>query len=738
VNEEHVLVSLRQYLSALQRRRSVLAATVVVALVTATLYNALTRPVYEATAQILIERELPEVSSSDQDVITGRSIGADYLNTQYHLLRGKALTERVVKRLNLESSAEFAKGPIMSPWERLWRRLAPASVKVEEEEEAKVGPAVGVFRSRITVEPVPGSNLVNLRFRAYDPVLAAHSANTLAQEYIEQSLEFRYTASSETTGWISEQVEDQRRKVEAAEKALQEYREREKLLNLEERKQLVEQKLTTLMGAAMTARTERITQQTLYVQMKNLSPERLGAFPLLIANPTVQSIRTQLAELQREHSRLAENLGDKHPDMVRVRTEMRALEDKLGSETQNIIRSVESAYRTAAEQEVNLQANLDAVRQEAFDLQRKSIEDNVLKRQLDSHQQLYTTLVNRSREGGLEKELKATNIRIVEKAEIPQGPVSPLRARNYQLALGLGVLAGVLLILAAEQLDSTIKTPDDIKQNVDLPFLGVVAEVTQRRTSPGPGAVASPLILKQPRSALADAYRVIRTNLMYSSASSAGRVVAVSSVNPGEGKSTTVINLAVTLIQTGARVLVVDADLRRPTLHTHLSVTSAPGLSDALVNGTPPLDLIRKAAGTGIDVLVCGYISPNPAELLGSDALRELLGAVRQSYDWVLVDTPPILGMADTPVVARVVDGILLVISSESTTRQSLKRAVDQLTGVGAKVLGVILNRVDMDRHSYYYGQHYGEYYRSYYAAPQEAVGREAGPRPKTPPARRA
>jgi capsular exopolysaccharide synthesis family protein len=403
-----------------------------------------------------------------------------------------------------------------------------------------------------------------------------------------------------------------------------------------------------------------------------------------------------------------------------------------------VVRAAENDYRTAASQEANLNASLEAVKLEAMGVNRKAIEFGVLKREVDSNQQLYKDLLNRNKQTDLQSELRTTNIRVVEKAEAPRAPFSPRRMRNYQLALLIGLGLGIGLVLLFEHLDSTLKTPEDVKEHLGLPFLGMVPDVSARAQPAAPRA--SPLILKNPHSAVAESYRVLRTNLIFSSADTSGRALVVSSAQPGEGKTTTVANLASSLAINGAKVLAVDADLRRPTMHQHFGVQKTPGLSDLIVGKCQASEAIQVTRFKGLQVLPCGYVPPNPAELLGSTAMKQVLEALRTHYDWVLIDTPPILAMADTPVLCPLVDGVVLVVGSEVSARAQIQRAVDQVQSVGGKIIGVVLNKVNLERNSYYYGQYYGEYYRSYYAdgaaRQTRSQAEEARPRPR--PVRRA
>jgi capsular exopolysaccharide synthesis family protein len=459
---------------------------------------------------------------------------------------------------------------------------------------------------------------------------------------------------------------------------------------------------------------ERIGKETLLVQARGMAPSQLATMAMVGAQPAVQEARSKVAELQAEYARMGDSLGEKHPDMVRLRGELQAAQDKLQAELRNALRTLENDVLAARAREAGLETSLTQARADTLEVGRKAIEYNALKREVETNKQLFQTLMSRSKETGLESELKSTNVRIVEKAEVPRGPISPNRMRNYQLALLVGLALGFGLALLFEHVDNTVKTPEDVKA-LGLPFLGMVPNVEQRIGQP---AAARSATARSPEAAVAEAYRVLRTNLIFSLPPEGGRALVVTSANPGEGKTTTTANLGVAMALNGAKVLVVEADLRRPALHQHFRTQKTPGLTDLIVSKCQASKAIQATRFKGLQVLPCGYVPPNPAELLGSVNMREIVQALRSCYDWVLIDTPPILAMADTPVLCPLVDGVVVVVSAEQSPRPAVQRAMDQVVGVGGKVTGVVLNRVDLRRNSYYYGQYYGEYYRGYYAAP--------------------
>jgi exopolysaccharide transport family protein len=727
MSDQHFLEQARQYLGMLHRRRALVLTCTLICLLTAALYNYTARPLYQATAQLLIEPVQPTVLPGREGPGLA-ALGADFYQTQYELLRGRALLERVIARLGLDRSPELLAGPLRSPWEALRRRLGREAPAVDAA-GVPLSPAVEAFRSRLTVEPLPGSRLVNLRFSAYDPELAARAANTLAQAFIEQQLEFRFTTSTEAEGWLTERVGEQQKRLQEAERALQSYREKEGLVAVDETQALLDQRLQSLTAALMEARTDRIAKEAVVMRMRALPPAELLSFPPVAASSLVQSLRARAAEAREERARRADLLGAKHPEMQELQARIASLEEQIAAEVRHVTRTVENDYETARQREAALGAELESAKRAALKANRKGMELGSLRRGVEQGQKLLRDLEARTQETGLEAQLRATNLRIVERAAVPRAPIVPRKMRNYQLGLLFGLALGVGLTVLFERMDNTVKTPDDVTQQLGLPFLGMVPSASLGRLAEGESGDAElPMVLRQPQSAAAEAYRVIRTNLIFSSPGARGRLILFGSANPGEGKTTSVANLAASLAQNGARVMAVDADLRRPTLHRHFGLEHTPGLSDAVVGRARLNDVVRPTPVPGLSVLPCGYIPPNPAELLGSDALKDLLHALRRKHDWVLVDAPPILAMADTPVLCPFVDGVVLVVWSESSSRPALRRALDQVERVGGKVTGVVLNKVDLQRNAYYYGQYYGEYYRKYYGGETGVSDSPVGP----------
>jgi polysaccharide biosynthesis transport protein len=719
IADQPLIQDARRYLAVAHKRRGLLLTAVGLSLLVAVLHNYTTRPVYQATVQILIDKAQPKVLPGSQMV----DPGLQDMQTEYELLRGRALAERLVERLQLNKSPELQTGPMMDPWERFQRTiLGRVPATAVDHDGMPLSPAAAAVRSRISVEPMPGGRLVNLNFRAYDPGVSARAANALAELYIEQRQELRYATSSEATGWLGDRVREQKKKLEDAERALIDYQEKHGIAA-----EGPSGDSGALSAAAINARMERMAKESTLAQMRGVGSSQLASFPQISSSGSVQAARSRIAELQSEQARLSETLGDRHPDMVRVRNELAQAENKLHAEVRAAVRAFESEVQSARAREAALAGNLERAKNDSLSVNRNSVELSALKREVESHREVYQTLTDRTKETGLESELKSTNVRIVEKAETPSAPISPNRVRSYQIALLVGLALGIGLTLLFENFDNTVRTPEDVKA-MNLPFLGMIPAV-----APAAGTTTQrPAALRYPEGPVAEAYRVVRTNLLFSSVAEGGRALIVTSTNPGEGKTTTTANLATSLAANGAKVLVVDADLRRPTLHQHFAISKTPGLSDVIVGKRQISEAIQSARGKALHVLPCGYIPPNPAELLGSTVMRDIVRALKTRYDWVLIDTPPVLAMADTPVLCPFVDGVILVVASEASGRPAVQRAIDQLAGVGGTVIGAVLNKVDLKRNSYYYSQYYGEYYRSYYADvdTQKRPAAISGPRP--------
>jgi capsular exopolysaccharide synthesis family protein len=688
----------------LRRRRAALAVfSAIVAL--ATLRALLTRPVYEGTAQILIERSDPNVLNFKQ-VAQEDSSRDDYYQTQYKLLQSRSLARRVIEQLDLLNEPEYG-GP------REKQQIA-AILAQPQGQSREMEQAIDVFLGRLSVRPIRNSRLVTVSVESRRPELAAQATNALATLYILQSLELRVQTSSEAGKWLGTQIDEQRRKVEQLDTQLQEVKRQEGLVNIEERRTLLEQRLKELGTALNERKTERLQKEALWRQMAGAAnPEEL---PEVMHSQVVQSLRIELASLEREQAQLLERYLDQHPEVVKVRNQITETRTKIRAEAARVIRSAENDYKAAAAQERSIAAALESAKQEALDLGRRGVAYDSQKHEVDAGKQVLDNLMSRAKETDVASELKSTNIRVVDPASIPDSPVRPRRLRDIALGIILGLFLSGGAVFFLEYLDNTLKTPDDVRDHLGVPLLGVIPEQTAANDQ---ALVLNPSL----QGPFPEGYRVVRTSLNYSWSEAAPRVLIVTSTSPGEGKTLTSVNLAATLGASDKKVLLIDADLRKPQAQALLRARRTPGLSDVLVGNAKPSEVIQQHLdGVPFAFLPSGTTVPSPADLLTTRTMPGLLDALRQIYDWIIIDTPPVGAVAEALILAPLSDGVVIVAGAEMVPRKAVLHTLERIADSGARVVGIVLNRAQIEKHSYYYNHYYGHYHGRYYGRGQKAV----------------
>jgi capsular exopolysaccharide synthesis family protein len=715
-------VHLLDYVRILYKRRY-LAITVFLVIVGAVaVYTFTATPIFEARASLLIEVDNPNVVDFKQ-VIDEQQAKADYYQTQYNLLQSRSLARKTLDSLKLWENPYFAptasaKGSGFFAWiggffgggtAAQGDNLIPAA-----DETTAQSRAIDAFLGHLSIAPVRNSRLVDVKYDLPDARLATQITNALTANYINQILEYKFLASKDASDWLADRLKEQRAQVEAAESALQKYRENNDAISVEDRQNITVQKLSDLNAAVTRAKTVRIEKQALYDQLKAAqgNPDLLDTFPAILTNGFIQQLKGQLSDLQRQKAQLAEKFGEIHPQIIAVNSAIANAQTKLDLEIKKVVQSVKSEYDAAASQESSLTAALNQQKGEAQSMNRKAIDYGVLERDVESSKGIYTSLLQTAKETGVSGQLRTSNIRVVDAAETPRSPASP----NKRLNLLAGILGGMFLsgglAFFFEYVDSSIKNPDDIKAHLGLPSLGLLPKIDDKAL-----AGMYPLLSRSVPPNFAESFRAIRTNVLFSSTDGGSKSIVVTSTGPGEGKSVVASNLAVSLAQAGTRVLLVDADMRKPKAQDIFEVPQEPGLSNVLVGNAKASDAVRKSGVPGLWLLPAGRIPPNPAELLGSPRLREFIASLGQHFDWIIVDTPPVMAVTDAALVAHSVTGVLYVVGAEMTSRHAAARGLDQLENAQAKFIGAVLNRVDLERNAYYYSQYYRREYTHYYAS---------------------
>jgi succinoglycan biosynthesis transport protein ExoP len=728
-------VHLLKYVKVFYKRRRMAFTAFLLVVGGVTVYTFTTTPMFEARTRLLIEAENQNVVSF-KAVLDEDQTRADYYQTQYNLLQSRALALRTIEELKLWDTPPFGgtndgRFSVKSIVRSVPVALGLVTAQTPEAagpaltaNDAPGGPAETVSQSRaieafaaaLTVAPVRNSRLVDVKFDLPDGALAASVVNALAKNYITQNLEYKFMASKDASDWLGQQLGEQRKQVEDAEKKLQQYREQNDSISMKDSENIVVQKLSDLNGAVTLAKTERFQKEAIYRQVESLrgTPAALDTFPAILANTFIQQQKTELTQLQSQSAQLGENLGPNHPEMVKLRSALRLTQAKLDGEIGKVVQGVKNEYLASLAKENSLTAALNAQKGDALAMNRKAIDYSVLDREVQSSRQIFDSLMQRAKETGVSAELKTSNIRVVDRAQTPMKPVSPRKGLNLLLAVFGGSLLACGLVLFLEHIDSRIKTPDEVTLHLQLPHLGLLPALNAKQFDN-----VYPLISGNAPPNFGEAFRDLRTNVLFSSADGGSRSIVVTSTGPGEGKSLVAANLAISLAQATQRVLLLDADLRKPQVHDIFQVSQQPGLSNLLVGDAKASESVRKTDTPGLWVLTSGRIPPNPAELLGSQRFKELLVSVKEHFDWVIVDSPPVMAVTDARLVAQQATGVLFVVGAEMTSWHAAKRALDHLEYVQARFVGAVLNRVDLQRNAYYYSDYYRREYVAYYGGAQ-------------------
>jgi capsular exopolysaccharide synthesis family protein len=720
-------VHLLDRLNAVFKHRRIAGTAFVLVVTTMMVQTYSTIPLYQTSARIEIQDERStSVTTLGVTDPTWWQESAPYYQTQYEILRSRELARRVVRRLNLKENPNFnghapqPRDPITlvrqarasaSSWARgLFARKAlvdaPPPAADESTQEAGL---ISAFLGGVVITPYAATRLVDVVYQHTDPDFAAAAANALAEEYTQQNLDQRLSNNAKELTFVNEQLEAATLKVKEGEQALQQYREVNNAQSLDDRQNIVVARLTSLSQAVTEKRTERQQKETLYNQVRgaDASSDAADTFPLIGNNPSVVTAQSQLASMKAEQISLGQTYGPDAPKMREIEVKIDAASRLLVAERRKVIDSAKNEYEAAVAQERSFASDLDRANTANVDLDRKSGDYRILQRDLDSQRQIFQSLLDRQKQLSVVANSRANNVRLVDRAEPKRAPISPNPRRDWLTAILAGITLAFGLAFGIEYLDDTIKTPEDVTKRLKLPLLGLVPALRGDRV---------PVLTETVPHDFGEAFRSLRTSLVFTSGGESTRVVAVTSTQPLEGKTTTACNLALALALGGSRVLLIDADMRRPGLHKTMGLQNGAGLSHLLVGQARVRDVIQRTADPNLFVITAGRTPPNPSELLASERMNHFIANLAHGpFDWVLLDTPPVLAVTDAVIIAQKVAGVVFVVGSEMTRRVHTERALETLQNGRARGIGVVLNRVDFDRNKYYYSRYYGYQYKSYY-----------------------
>lgn len=746
-------VDLRELWRMVRRRKWLVLTivTVVTSLVALQMYR--TKSYYQASTIIEIGKDNTTVVRDGGISIQNDDYDPFYLiniKTKMLLLTSRALIEDVVAQLKLDQDPRFV-GNDSKKWFGQGQKAAEQEVVAstlshdgQDEairspaESARLAPYVDMIAGGINVQQVRDTRAISLSFTHTDRELAAIITNKLAEVFTARNYDRKTRRYKDTEAWLDSSTRKLKAEVKQAEEELAKYtREHNIFATAEGGKDstanatLTTDKLAQLHNKVTTAETDRIRVEALYEDLKSGRVKEVPeAYAELVfkSSPKVIELQKTLNDLQTRDSQLSVRYGPENPQVQEIRKQIATVKEQLESSGKSLEEKLKSDYDRTLREERALKNSLEQAKAEAIKENQAAIVLNILKSDLNTKRNLYNEFLNKTQQAGLQLAEQASTIRVIEPAQVPSAPAGPRRTLSVVLAFALSLIAGLGLAFFLEYLDNTVKTAEDVTRYTQLPALGVIPTIGSSNAlrrlpaknsesgalvEAGSSALSSQLMTLDNQSTVAEAYRALRTSLLLSSAGHPPKLILVTSGRPGEGKTTTAVNTAISLAQLGASVLLIDCDLRRPKVHKVFGVNHLHGLSTYLSRDVELDSLVQPLPIPNLSLLPCGPVPPNPAELISSEKMRDMLDALTQRYDHIVIDSPPLINVTDPVILSTMVDGVIMVVHAGKSTRDVVRRASQELIGVGAKVFGVVLNNVDLQREGYdeYY---YQRYYTTY------------------------
>lgn len=681
---------------------SMIAATVLLAVI----FTLLATPQYTATTRLEIARDSSRVVNVAGVEPETSVADAEFYQTQYGLLESQSLAQRVARNLRLADNADFF---TMFGEDEIAESLSARSAasRTPADRERRFRTATKILLDHLSVSPIRLSRLVDVRWTSPDSALSVRVANAWATGFIEANLERRFEATSYARRFLEQRLEQTRRRLEESERLLVGYASREALINIpvagtgpgqSQERSITADSLASLNTALSEATADRVRAQSRAGRVRG------GAVPEALMNPAIGAMRQQRAEAAAEYSRLMTQFEPEYPAAQALAAQIRVLDQSIAREESRVQSSLGETYRASVDRESQLSDRVEGLKQSFLDQRRRSIQYNIFQRDVDTNRSLYDGLLQRYKEVGIAGGVGTNNVSIVDPAQPPRRPSYPRPLINLLLAMVIGTGLGVGLAMVREQMDETITDPTDLEKRIGLPLLGAIPKSDE----------ADPLNeVRDPKSNLLEAYLSVQTSLAFSTDHGIPRTLTVTSTRPAEGKTTTSFAIAYTLARGGARTLLIDGDMRSPSLHVDLGLPNARGLSNYLSGSGKVEELIQHTDANPFDIMTAGPQPPNAAELLRGDRLEALLAELAGKYDHVVIDSPPVMGLSDAPVLASHTDGTVFVVEARGVKARMAELAIGRLRQARARLLGTVLTKFDSKRAHFGYGYEYGYGYGS-------------------------
>jgi len=740
-------IDLMNYLRVILKRKWVIITFASSLILFTGIFSFLARPKYKATATLLIEEGTSKILNIDETFGFGyqSSVVRDlrFFNTELELLKSRSLAERVAKKMKLlsqpdsEEYGETKKG-VLSKLGYLFTFQWVKSKRESEEKRSgglvpngQYAAATKMLQDNLKSSPIRDTKLVKISFTSPSPSLACDIINNIAEEFANFSVEKRYERTRQASDFLSTQIATLQDEITAKERELQRYVKEEDLFSLSNTESATLNTLDDYYKAYTQARIERIKAEAAYRELKDLD---IDSIPLSVSNPAIQELKAAYTKIKNEYEEKSSKFKPSYPEMIQLKAKMDSTREQLQKE----VETAKSEYNTALNREYYLKGLLDKQKEEVVRINSSAILYNSLKIEIENKRRQINSLIEKRDETLVSEELggiKASNVTIIDRAEIPKKPSSPKKGLNLILAFLFGIFGGISLSFVFEYLDDTIKGPEDVEKLAGLPSLGVIPylppEGLQKRKGYGsylghrysygkenserehtlPEIKEIELVnYLHPDGPLSEDYRTVRTSILLSHAEKPPKIIVFTSALTQEGKTATVVNMGISFAQLQERVLILETDLRKPRLHRLFKLRNVNGLTGYLTGKVPLKEIIQKTFIENIWLVPSGPIPPNPAELLNSKKMKDILEEVSQVFDVVLLDSPPVLAVVDPVIISSIADSMVIVIRGGKTRRKPLLSAVEELRRARANIIGVVFNAADLSKE----GSYYSTYYRYY------------------------
>ncbi len=694
---------LTEYFQILLRRRWIVIAGIILGVILAAVISWTTTPLYRATTSLEIAREAEKIVNVQGVDSSARASGNEFYPTQYGLLRSRSLALTVVRKLRLDQNTQFMYG---------YSGNAADAAKLQEQNvnrSALQERAAGIVQRNLIITPVRNSSLVSVSFDSPDPDLSQRITNSIAENFISANLERRFESSAYARKFLEEQLAETRAKLEESERAAVNYADRQQIINFEGQpvpnsggarsvgQSLIEAELSALNTSLVSARSERIGLEARYEQARKRGGASLSES---LTDTTGSTLRERRAELSAEYSKSLARFKPDYPTMVALRQQIDQLDRQLVGQGEAVLGTIQSDYRAAVQRENVLQDKVALLKNQMLDLRRRSIQYNIYQRDADTNRILYDGLLQRYKEIGIAGGVGNNNVAVVDPATRPGSPYTPRTSLNLLIGLLGGLLAGALLAFLLEQLDESIVAPHDLERKLGVPLLGSIPRVGDSEDKPS-------AMLDDPKSVVSEAYLSVQTALQFTTNHGAPRSFIVTSSRASEGKTTSSVALSRNLAARGRKVLLIDADMRNPSIHKFFELRNLVGFSDLLSGNDDLAKLTQPGPIPNLTIITSGPIPPNPSELLSGTRLSEVLERLLVVYDHVVFDAPPVMGLADSPIIAAQVEGAVFVIAAVETRAKAARIALRRLADVQAHIIGAILTKFNAKQIGYEYGYSY-------------------------------